>query len=93
MRPDGNSSAFSRSVNMGQRIFSQSSLRKSRNSRHARLDSESELVQLVELGFRGAGLGGDNGWGYNHSNEGEGYQEVMHGVISLAGVLQNSSTP
>lgn len=49
--------------------------------------------KLVELGFGAAGFGGDNGWGYNHSNEGEGYQEVMHGVISLAGVLQNSSTP
>jgi hypothetical protein len=39
--------------------------------------------KLVELGFGSAGLGGDNCWGYNHSNEGEGDQEVMHGVVSL----------
>jgi hypothetical protein len=39
----------------------------------------NSLKRLVELGLRGAGLGGDNGWGYYHSDKGEGDQEVMHG--------------
>lgn len=41
---------------------------------------------LVELGFGGARLGGDDGWGYNHSDEGEGDQEVMHwgGLLGLS---------
>jgi hypothetical protein len=34
---------------------------------------------LVQFGFGGAGLGGDDSWRYNHSDEGEGDQEVMHG--------------
>jgi hypothetical protein len=33
---------------------------------------------LVELGFSVAGLGGNNGWGYNHSNESEGDEQIMH---------------
>jgi len=39
--------------------------------------------ELVDFGFRRTGLGGDNGWGYNHSDKGEGDQEVMH----LGGLL------
>jgi hypothetical protein len=30
--------------------------------------------KLVELGFGAAGFGGDNGWGYNHSDESKGDQ-------------------
>ncbi len=49
---------------------------------------------LVELGFGGAGLGGDDGWGNNHSDKGEGDQEVMHwGGLLGCGVRLNSSTP
>jgi hypothetical protein len=39
---------------------------------------------LGVVGF-GTGLGGHDGGGYDHSDKGEGDQEVMHGVFSLCG--------
>ena len=44
--------------------------------------------ELVELRFSAASLGGDDGWGYNHSDEGEGDEQIMHGVKSPVGPFQ-----
>jgi len=41
------------------------------------------VVQFV--GGFGSGLGGDNGRCYDHSDEGEGNQEIMHWLFSWAG--------
>lgn len=41
-----------------------------------------KLLGVVSFG---AGLGGHDGGGYNHSDKGEGDQKVMHGVFSLCG--------
>jgi hypothetical protein len=49
--------------------------------------------RLVDLGFSAAGLGGDDGWGYNHSDESQGNQNIMHGSDLLCGVRLNFSTP
>jgi hypothetical protein len=38
---------------------------------------------LLEFGFGRAGLGGDDSWGYNHSDKGEGNEKVMHEVVSF----------
>jgi len=52
-----------------------------------------ETVALVKLGFTAAGLGGDDGWCYYHSDESQSNQNIMHGVPLLCGVLMNFSTP
>jgi len=55
--------------------------------------SSADLRRLVDLGFSAAGLGGDDGWGYNHSDESQGNQNIMHGSDLLCGVRLNFSTP
>jgi hypothetical protein len=34
--------------------------------------------ESVKLGFSIARFGGDNGWGYNHSDKREGDEQIMH---------------
>ncbi len=46
------------------------------------------LQELLGPGFRGARLGGDDGGGYDHSDEREGDEQIMHGSVLL---LRSSS--
>ena len=45
--------------------------------------AQQEKKSLVDFAFGRAGLGGDNGGGYDHSDECEGDQDIMHWVILL----------
>ena len=36
------------------------------------------VLRLLEFRLSVAGLGGDDGWGYNHSDEGEGDKQIVH---------------
>jgi hypothetical protein len=40
--------------------------------------------RLVDFALGGAGLSGYNGWSYNHSDESEGDQDIVHRVILLS---------
>ena len=48
-----------------------------------------EAVSLFGVGFRRSGVGGDDGGGEKHSDEGDTEKKVMHGVWLLCGVLLN----
>ena len=53
----------------------------------ARLNRWRRQAGSVQFGVvsLGAGLGGHDSGGYNHSDKSESYQKVMHGEFSLCG--------
>ena len=47
------------------------------------LRGRMRVFRLLEFGLSVAGLGGDDSRGYNHSDEGEGDKQIMHGEVLL----------